>query len=144
MFSKSCEYGMRAVVYIAGESLNNRKTDVKGIADKINSPVAFTGKILQFLVKKKFISSQKGPNGGFSMNLDTLPKIKIADIVVAFEGEEVFTGCGFGLGECLNGNPCPLHNKFCLIVNEMETLLRSTSIEDMTTKLNSKKYVLKR
>jgi len=35
------------------------------IAEEIDSPTAFTAKILQQLVKNKVIHSIKGPHGGF-------------------------------------------------------------------------------
>jgi len=144
MFSKSCEYGMRAVIFVAGESMNNRKTDIKGVARNINSPEAFTGKILQILVRKKLICSQKGPNGGFFMPVESIPEIKLVDIVVAFDGDAVFTRCALGIEGCATGKPCPLHNDFGRIRDDLENLLRSTSIENLITKINSKQYVLKR
>jgi Rrf2 family iron-sulfur cluster assembly transcriptional regulator len=56
MFSKACEYGIRAAIYIAQQSMQNRKSGLKEIAEAIASPEAFTSKILQTLVRHKVIN----------------------------------------------------------------------------------------
>lgn len=53
MFSKACEYGIRASILIASESVNGNRLGLITIAKKIDSPEAFTSKILQKLVKEK-------------------------------------------------------------------------------------------
>jgi Rrf2 family iron-sulfur cluster assembly transcriptional regulator len=65
MFSKSCEYAIRAAIYIAAESSEDSKVGIKDICDHIEAPKHFTAKILQVLTKNKIVSSQKGVNGGF-------------------------------------------------------------------------------
>ena len=67
MFSKSCEYGIRATIFIATQSYLNNRTGIKDIAKKIDSPEAFTAKILQILVKANIIHSTKGVGGGFEI-----------------------------------------------------------------------------
>ena len=65
MFSKSCEYGIKAVVYIAQQSLKNERVRVNDIVKEIDSPTAFTAKTLQILAKEKIISSVMGHAGGY-------------------------------------------------------------------------------
>ena len=45
MFSKACEYGIRASILIASESVNGNRLGLITIAKKIDSPEAFTSKI---------------------------------------------------------------------------------------------------
>lgn len=59
MFSKSCEYAIRATIYIAKQTKQDKRVGIKDIANAINSPNAFTGKILQQLSKAKIIESAK-------------------------------------------------------------------------------------
>ena len=63
MFSKACEYGIRAAVYIAHQSMEGRRVSLKEIAEKIDSPVAFTAKILQQLSRNGIVESIKGAGG---------------------------------------------------------------------------------
>ena len=51
MFSKACEYGIRASIYIAQQSLLDRKVSLKEISEAIESPTAYTSKILQKLTR---------------------------------------------------------------------------------------------
>jgi len=144
MFSKSCEYGIRAAIFIAEESSKGRKTGIKEIAAQIDSPEAFTAKILQTLVKHQIITSTKGPSGGFYIPAESLSEIKLVEIVSAIDGDAVFKNCALGLDTCSEDSPCPLHNEFKRIRDELETMLRSVSFEDLTAKLHSKQTFLKR
>lgn len=110
-FSKTCEYAIRAVLYIASQSQEGKRVGIKEIAENINSPEYFLGKILQRLSRAGIILSVKGPNGGFYLDANGLNR-PIADIVITLEGDEIFTGCGMGLSYCSESNPCPLHNEF--------------------------------
>lgn len=65
MFSKSCEYGIRATAFVAVESKKNHRVSLRMIAKAIDSPVAFTAKILQQLASHGIISSVQGAMGGF-------------------------------------------------------------------------------
>ena len=65
MFSKACEYGIRASIFIAEQSLLDKKVSLKDIAKAIDSPEAYTSKILQQLSRNFIINSDKGPTGGF-------------------------------------------------------------------------------
>ncbi|MGB0369618.1 MAG: RrF2 family transcriptional regulator, partial [Flavobacteriales bacterium] len=63
MFSKACEYGIRATLFIAQNAAESNRVSLKEISKKINSPEAFTAKILQQLARNKIIVSYKGPHG---------------------------------------------------------------------------------
>ena len=81
MFSKACEYGIRAVLYIASQSMQERRVKIGDIVQNTGSPEAFTGKILGLLSRNKLVDSYTGPNGGFEINRDKLKLITIAQIV---------------------------------------------------------------
>ncbi len=128
MFSKACEYGIRAIVFIAVQSLNEKRVSLKEIAQQIDSPEAFTAKILQQLSKKKLITSIKGPYGGYQIPIDKIKSITLMDIVVTLDGDDLFTSCGLGLKGCNAQKPCPLHDKFLSIRNELTKMLNETSL----------------
>jgi len=64
MFSKSCEYAIKAVIHLCMETHAGGRLSINDIAVAIDSPEPFTAKILQTLSKHKIISSAKGPGGG--------------------------------------------------------------------------------
>lgn len=143
MFSKSSEYSIKALIFIAQKTWNGQRVSIKEVAKGIDSPEYFIGKILQVLSKKGFVRSAKGPNGGFYMDEKTLCT-PLAEIVKEFEGDKIFTGCALGLDECSETRPCPLHNEFKKIRNDLSILLNNTKIETYINDLNSNLTFLKR
>lgn len=137
MFSKTCEYAIKASIYIASQSLENKRVGIKEIAHEISSPEAFTAKILQVLSKNHLVDSIKGPNGGFEIQPEKMRSIKLSAIVKAVDGDNIFISCGLGLKNCSAKNPCPLHNQFAKIRNDITKLLESTSLEELATGLTS-------
>ncbi len=94
MFSKACEYGIRATIYIAKKSLLDKKVSLKEVAKAIDSPEAYTSKILQKLAKNNIINSNKGPTGGFSMDIQKTDEVKLSTIVYTIDGDDIYKGCG--------------------------------------------------
>lgn len=137
MFSKTCEYGIRATIFIASQSYQNTRVGLRDIAKKIDSPEAFTAKILQILSKNNIINSIKGVGGGFDIPKDTMNQIKLSHIVTAIDGDRVFTGCGLGLHHCSEEHPCPIHDKFTNIRNELAFMLENTNLEELALGIKS-------
>ncbi|CAL2084944.1 Rrf2 family transcriptional regulator [Tenacibaculum dicentrarchi] len=131
MFSKSCEYGLRAAIYIAEQSSLKKKVGLKEIASAIDSPEPFTGKILQILTKNNIASSLKGPHGGFFIEEVNLKKIKLSNIVSVLDGDTIYTGCALGLKQCDHNSPCPLHIKFIEIRESLKVMLEETTLYDI-------------
>lgn len=131
MFSKSCEYGLRAVIFIAEQSTENKKVGVKEIVEAIGSPEAFTAKILQLLTKKGILDSIKGPYGGFRIPKARLKEITLSKIVAVLDGDTIYTGCGLGLKQCDANSPCPLHHKFVDIRSRLKVMLETNTLHDI-------------
>lgn len=135
IFSKTCEYAIRAIFLIAQKTEAGGKVGIKEIAEEIDAPAHFLAKILQDLSKRGLIQSSKGPNGGFYVDHYAM-KRPLADIVEAVDGNGIFSGCGLGLKECSEKNPCPLHTEFKKIRNDLHYLLRTTAIGDFNKELS--------
>ncbi len=143
MFSKACEYGIRAMLYVAGKSTDGARVGIKEIASAIDSPEPFMAKILQDLSRKGLVASVKGPNGGFFMEAPHL-RNSIADIVTAIDGGELFIGCGLGLKACSEKRPCPIHFEFKAIRSNLKAMLENTTLEDFADDLERGRFYLKR
>lgn len=144
MFSKACEYGIRASTYIALQSLEGRRVSLKEIAEEIDSPVAFTAKILQLLSKNNIVDSVQGVYGGFEIDRKQIDGLKLSQIVDAIDGDKIYAGCGLGLKECNANKPCPVHDKFVDIRNNLKHMLENTSLFEMTAGLEVGLTYLKR
>lgn len=143
MFSKACEYAIRAMVYIAQKTRSGGKIGIKEIARGIDSPEPFLAKILQDLSRKELLLSVKGPHGGFFLD-SSKSSVTLSDIVKAVDGDELFTGCGLGLRKCNAKAPCPIHDEFKVIRTKMQTMLETTRVDEFTERLDKGLMHLKR
>ncbi|MBK7733822.1 MAG: Rrf2 family transcriptional regulator [Chitinophagaceae bacterium] len=143
MFSKACEYAIKATIFIAGQSMQNKKTGQKAIAKAIDGPEAFTAKTLQKLTRNKVVSADKGPNGGFYLTKDQLQNICLKHIVEVIDGNSLFENCGLGLNKCNDKKPCPVHNKFKLVKEGILVMLESTTVQFMAIQMKKGKTFLK-
>lgn len=131
MFSKACQYGIKAVIYIGYESQLGNRVSLRAVAKEIKSPVAFTGKILQLLAKENIIVSVKGAKGGYEIPANYFDRWKLGDIVHAIDGEQFYNNCILGLDKCSHSNPCPAHHKYVHIKKELKHMLDSTKLKDL-------------
>lgn len=143
MFSKACEYGIKACIFIAINSYEGKRVSPKEIAQEINSPQAFTAKILQSLVRNKIIESVKGAYGGFEVSKNEIKHIKLSHIVKAIDGDNIYNGCGLGLKICDENHPCPVHDKFKMVRDELKQMLETTTLEELALNIKSGTSFLK-
>jgi Rrf2 family protein len=143
IFSKTCEYAIRAVFYLASKTAEGGRLGAKDIAAGIDSPELYLAKILQALTKAGIVNSLKGPTGGFFITPSSFDR-PLIEIVEALDGDGLFTGCALGLNYCSEVNPCPLHNEFKLIRDQIAELLKSTTIGNFNGDLLAGLVSLKR
>jgi Rrf2 family iron-sulfur cluster assembly transcriptional regulator len=137
MFSKTCEYAIRASIFIATQSFHDKRVTVKDIAERIDSPQSFTAKILQILAKNNLVHSVKGIGGGFEIPKEIMNQIKLSQIVIAIDGDSLFTCCGLGLGKCSEIHHCSVHEKFKEIRHELVSMLVETNLEELALGVKS-------
>ncbi len=144
MFSKACEYGIKATIFINQNATLGVRVNLKTIAVAINSPEAFTAKILQLLAKNQIINSEKGATGGFTIPQESLGKLKLADIVNAIDGDKIYKGCGLGMETCNDLAPCPMHDKFKIVRDSLREMLENTTVSELASNLDAGFTFLKR
>ncbi|CAN5743957.1 Rrf2 family transcriptional regulator [soil metagenome] len=142
MFSKTCEYAIRALIFIAQKSKGGNKTGIKDIAKGIDAPEPFIAKILHVISKKGLVQSHKGPTGGFFLDEDLLQNT-VADIVIAVDGDKLFSGCGLGLDYCSEKKPCPIHEQFKAIRKDIYDMLQSAKLGDLQEQIEKKMAFVK-
>jgi Rrf2 family iron-sulfur cluster assembly transcriptional regulator len=141
MFSKSCEYAIKAVIHLCIETRDGGRLSVTDIAQAIDSPEAFTGKILQTLSKHRLVSSVKGPGGGFFIDKKAAP-IVVMDIAELIDGKHAFERCGLGLKECSEKHPCPIHFEFRSYSLRLKKLLERKTVQELAKEIASGKSFL--
>ena len=134
MFSKACEYAIKATIYIAQQSHQDRRANVKEVARSVNAPEAFTAKILQQLCRENILQSVRGKQGGFIFPIENQKRIKIYDVVKLIDGDGLFTNCGLGLHKCSSINPCPVHDDFKKVRDNLVIMTQKFSFYDLALK----------
>lgn len=128
MFSKTCEYALKIMMYLAAQPQKDRLVGLKEIAQAIDSPTAFTAKITQQLVKSKLLRSLRGPTGGFRLRENQA--VTLLEVVTAIDGEGIFKNCVLGLEECSAAHPCPIHHKFKAVRDHLAGVLTTTTVDE--------------
>lgn len=131
MFSTSCHYGLQAMIYIALHSTNDKNVDLGQIAEKQEIPKHFLSKILQMLVKRGLLNSMKGPTGGFSLKRPA-DEITLIEVIDAIDGLDVFTQCGIGFKRCDDDHPCPIHNEYKQVRNNIRELFETKTLLELS------------
>ncbi|MGE5106769.1 MAG: RrF2 family transcriptional regulator [Sphingobacteriales bacterium] len=138
-FSKSFSYALRSILYLTITSEKKTRLPIQEIADNLDIPRHFLGKIMKQMAKEGIIDSAKGPLGGFSINEKTTstPLIKIIQLT---DGTDQFKDCALSLGKCNSANPCPLHSRIECNRRDLLEIFTGTTVNDLI-KTDAKDFV---
>jgi Rrf2 family protein len=135
MISKSCEYGLRAVLYVA-----SRKTEeylsIREIADTLGISFHFLTKILQRLTEQGILQSYRGPSGGVTLARPPT-SVTLLDVITAIEGVDMFSSCILGLSGCGEHKPCPLHQQWAKERVRLKEVFRTTTLATMSKSIRA-------
>ncbi len=137
MLSKTSRYGVRAILYIAANSNENRLIGVRDLSVAIEISQPMLAKVLQHLTKKNLIQSKKGRNGGYYMT--SLQKnIHLLEVIRELEQSEyLINACLLGQKHCKTYDQCPYHDKVMLIRSELRAIYGTDTILNTSTKINN-------
>jgi Rrf2 family iron-sulfur cluster assembly transcriptional regulator len=126
LLSKSCEYGLRAVVYLAAKQ-DEEYVSIREISEKLDISFHFLTKILQQLTSANLLESFRGPKGGVKLHRAS-EQINLREIVEAIDGTELWTGCVLGLPGCGEQRPCPLHDEWATRRTNIKEMLEAMDL----------------
>jgi Rrf2 family protein len=136
IFSKKCEYGLQAVLYMAAKE-PGCVCPSDEIADKLQIPKEFVSKILQSLTESGIVDSKKGKSGGFLLAKNP-SKIRLIDIVTAIDGLDLFNRCVLGFPQCSPDQPCPVHDKWGELRTKAYNMLTDETLDKFKEKTLNK------
>jgi Rrf2 family protein len=145
MFSKTAEYALRALVYLAAaddegegaaaapEAPRRPPQTVEQIAESTQVPAGYLAKVLQSLTRAGLVASQRGIGGGF--RLARAPgAITVYEAVEAVDPIPRIRECPLGLERHSGGRLCPLHrgldDAMCLIEEQFRATTLAQLVED--------------
>jgi Rrf2 family transcriptional regulator, iron-sulfur cluster assembly transcription factor len=137
IYSRSTEYAIRAFIYLASVP-EGKYGMAKQIAKQCDIPEHYLAKILQQQVHKGFLSSSKGPTGGFRLRVPAA-ELSMLQLVDTVDGLNDYQRCPGGMTECNDSVPCGLHDTWNALRSRIIDYLEHTSIEDLARALAQKK-----
>ena len=106
-FSQASAYGLRAVTELA-RAWPNEWLLASDIATRLDIPLHYLAKVLQSLVKKGILDSQRGRQGGFKLAIAP-DQLTAWDVVSELDDVRKIEACVMGEEFCCDDSPCPLH-----------------------------------
>ena len=137
LYSKGCEYALRALTYAASHTDNGR-FQAKDVCEKTDIPESFTRKVLQALVQGGFLQAVRGPGGGYELT-KRADEITLLDVIRAVEGEDTFDHCVLGFPTCGSKHPCPLHETWVGAKGELLAQLERRTLQELADSTLRKK-----
>jgi Rrf2 family transcriptional regulator, iron-sulfur cluster assembly transcription factor len=139
IFSRQCDYALQAVSYLA-LNFDGKLISTKELTRRLKIPYHFLGKILQNLVQKGILVSQKGNKGGFAFAMSP-EKISFLDIIEMIDGIQFTHQCAMGFAECSSDSPCAIHDQWQKSRNELYQLFASKNVIQMAKAMKKSEYV---
>lgn len=133
LISKSCEYGLRAALYVASQK-NAEYVSIREISDKLDISFHFLTKILQKLTRGGILHSYRGPSGGVSL-AKPAKSISLLTIVRAIEERDIFSSCVLGLAGCGEKSPCPLHQHWAAERSRIEKIFKQATLDKLAAQI---------
>ena len=103
---------------------------LRDIADSREAPQSFLAKIFHKLVRGGIVVSSRGAVRGYSLARPA-NEIRVKDILLATEGQDLFERCVLWSDRCADTNPCPLHDQWKRVREHMIQEMARTTLADL-------------
>lgn len=128
MLTRSTDYAIRALIYMAGDE--DRTISTADLDRDLGLPRPFMRKTLQALQRAGYLSSIKGNKGGF--RLETSPeKVRLIDLMTIFQGQISLGDCLFKKKLCHCVRTCPLRREIKSMERDVLDRLKSVTLADL-------------
>ena len=127
MFNADTKYALRAMTELARST---GPATIHELAVQTVAPAPTLAKVLNRLMQHRIVVGRPGRNGGYRLARPA-DQIRLQDIVRATEGPEFGRFCLFGLPDCSDAHPCPLHPLWGAIRESLERALDRHTIADL-------------
>ncbi len=128
--SSRCEYGLRAMVYLAGHD-DGRPVPLSEIAAAEGIPAPFLERILARLREAGLVKATRGVSGGYQL-AQAAADVLVGDVVTALEGLLSLVGCVPDGGACERADSCASRIVWRRLDNAITGALNSITLEDLT------------
>ena len=127
MLSRTVEYALRVIVYLA--SRNQEPAVTRDIAVATRVPEGYLSKVLQGLSRSGLVKSQRGLHGGSILGKPPA-EMTVYDVIQSVDPILRISSCPLDLSTH-GANLCPLHRKLDNAMALVEKVFRSTTISEL-------------
>lgn len=134
IYSKTCEYALRALAYLASKE-KGLLTMIPEVSHKTGVPAPYIAKVFQALARSGILESQRGPTGGFGFKKPP-ETISLFEIIRTIDDvSPLVNQCVMGLDACSSANACPLHFVWARTKESILETLKRTTLTQMRKKV---------
>lgn len=127
MLSQTCEYALRAMVWLA--YTNDDLMPTSSLAERTGVPFNYLAKVLQSLAQADLIVGRRGVGGGYRLARPA-EEISMLDVINAISPVERICECPLGLASH-GPNLCPLHRQLDLAAKALIDTFQGISLSDL-------------
>ncbi len=128
--SRKIDYALRAVIHLANEENSERACTVSEIAARERVPRQFLEKIIQDLIHKGLVRSQRGPQGGYLLARPA-DQVTFRDVIEAVEGPISLNVCVGEHADCSLMGACGMERVWREGQRRVLELFEKTTIADV-------------
>jgi Rrf2 family nitric oxide-sensitive transcriptional repressor len=127
IFSRTVEYALRSVVWLASRS--DCPQTVQQIAEATQIPSNYLAKVMNSLKRMGLVESRRGKGGGYVL-VHTANELTLLDVVNTVDPIQRIVQCPLGL-RSYGLNLCPLHQRLDEVIALIEKIFNQTKIADL-------------
>lgn len=129
MFSRSTEYAIRALVFLAAQP-PGKLSGAREIAEAEGIPMPFLWKILQKLTAKRLVRSFRGVRGGYEL-AKAAERVSVERVIREMGQGGELNRCLFGYPRCSRKTPCPMFGLCSETRKKIGNALRATTLAEL-------------
>lgn len=138
IYSKTCEYAIRALLYLAQKSKRGYVL-TREVSRETGIPSPYLAKIFRDLAHHKILLSRRGASGGVCLAVEP-QALSLKKIVTVIDDPSYMKACVMGLDHCSDQNACPLHDVWSQARKKMNDTMQRCTLASITKKVCSGSY----
>jgi len=130
ILSRSSEYAIRLIFYLLEKQPLSELVRIKVAAEELGVPYFQLAKVVNTLKSESVLTSLTGPSGGIDL-AHRVESMTLLDIIRIFGDSEVLESCILGLQTCSSDNPCPIHDVWKDVKDEIKEIFANKTLRQL-------------
>ena len=130
MISLTGQYALRAMTRLA-QGAPGQYLRADELGHDLGLPPKYLSKVLQTLARHGLLAAHRGRRGGYRLDRPS-DAVTLYEILAAVEPMDRYHACILGHKVCSDQDPCPIHEAWREARDQVISLLKKTSLADLT------------